>query len=47
LGIINDILDFSKREKGKLRIEREETDLREILDEVSNQFSYNLGDKKI
>ncbi len=39
LGIINDILDFSRIEAGKLELESEEFDLREMLEDVIELLS--------
>ncbi len=45
LGIIDDILDFSKIEAHKLRIERVETDLPKLLEEVCQLFSIRAEEK--
>ncbi len=45
LTIINDILDFSKIEAGKLSIEKKEFILGELLNYISNLFSFQIHGK--
>ena len=47
LGIINDILDFSKIEAGKLRLEKIETDMLELLENAIDIVKFNAGRKKL
>ncbi len=47
LGIINDIMDFSKNEAGKLELEEIDFDLRQIIDEVLDLFTEQIGRKNI
>jgi polar amino acid transport system substrate-binding protein/two-component system sensor histidine kinase EvgS len=45
LLLINDILDLSKIEAGKMRLQNNPTDLRELFDEVASVFSVSLEKK--
>jgi len=47
LALINDILDFSKIEAGKLRLERTDFDLREIVESVVELLSIRAQNKGI
>lgn len=47
LYLINDILDFNKIEAGKLEIERNAINLKEMLEHVTNTFSYKCKDQGI
>ena len=47
LGIINDILDFSKIEAGKLKIEKQEFDLHEIVDSVISLIEFQAEEKNL
>ncbi|MCB1747417.1 MAG: response regulator [Gammaproteobacteria bacterium] len=47
LGIINDILDFSKIEAGKLRMERVDFDLDEVLENLSNTIGMKAHEKNL
>ena len=47
LGIINDILDFSKIESGKLELEQQDFDLRQLLEESLELFSQPAHKKDI
>ncbi|MCP4344411.1 MAG: response regulator [Desulfobacterales bacterium] len=47
LGIINDILDFSKIEAGKLELETRRFQLRDVLNNLSDMFCNQAGDKGI
>ncbi len=47
LGIINDIMDFSKNEAGKLELEEIDFDLRQIVDEVLDLFTEQVGRKNL
>ncbi len=38
LSLINDLLDFSKIEAGKMELHEEDLDLKELLDELGEQF---------
>ncbi|MFH1217260.1 MAG: 7TM diverse intracellular signaling domain-containing protein [Pseudomonadota bacterium] len=46
LGIINEILDFSKIEAGKLRLEKTEFSLIREMENLSDMFSYKIGEKQ-
>ena len=45
MSVINDILDFSKIESGKMEIEHEDFDLRGIIEEVIDLFSFRAVQK--
>ncbi|MDP4094076.1 MAG: ATP-binding protein, partial [Bacillota bacterium] len=45
LNIINDVLDFSKIEAGKLKLEKVDFDLMELLDEIVKTHSIRANDK--
>ncbi|GIZ50002.1 hybrid sensor histidine kinase/response regulator [Noviherbaspirillum aridicola] len=45
LGIIDDILDFSKIEAGKMRVERVDFSLRDVLTNLANVTGQRAGDK--
>lgn len=47
LGIINDILDVSKIEAGRLEMESEPVNLKEICDNTINILEYNALEKKL
>ncbi|MBE9129233.1 MULTISPECIES: ATP-binding protein [unclassified Coleofasciculus] len=47
LGIINDILDLAKIEAGKLSVEMESVNLRELMDEVINLQAVPIQNKGI
>ena len=47
LGIINDILDFSKIEAGKMRLERVEISLEDVLTTISSMISPEAAKKGI
>jgi signal transduction histidine kinase/ligand-binding sensor domain-containing protein/CheY-like chemotaxis protein len=47
LSVINDILDFSKIESGKLDIEEEDFELRQIIEEVMDLFAQQAAKKNI
>jgi signal transduction histidine kinase/CheY-like chemotaxis protein/sugar lactone lactonase YvrE len=45
LGIIDDVLDFSKIESGKLALESVPFDLADVLDQVTDLFSWRAAEK--
>jgi signal transduction histidine kinase/ligand-binding sensor domain-containing protein/DNA-binding response OmpR family regulator len=45
LGIIDDVLDFSKIESGKLALESVAFDLADVLDQVTDLFSWRAAEK--
>jgi len=45
LGIINDILDFSRIEAGKLEVEEIPFELRHMIEDVANSFTYRAEQK--
>lgn len=47
LRIINDILDFSKIEVGKLTLNKENFNLKNILNEIENIVSVNVNEKNL
>ncbi len=47
LSVINDILDFSKIESGKLDIEEEDFELRQVIEEVMDLFAQQAAKKNI
>ncbi len=47
LVVINDILDFSKIQAGKLRIEKIDLSIKEVLDNAVALFAYRLDAKKL
>ncbi|MDX5297709.1 MAG: PAS domain S-box protein [Gammaproteobacteria bacterium] len=47
LGIINDVLDFSKIEAGKLELECIEFELEEVLERISDLFTFRAGEKGV
>lgn len=47
LTIINDILDLSKIEAGKLSIQPEATDLRQLIEQVLQTLSISINEKKV
>ncbi len=47
LGLINDILDFSKIEAGRIELERVPFRLRDILEEVTDNFRDKVAEKEI
>ncbi len=46
LTLINDLLDYSRLESGEVKIEREEFDIQEVIEEVQSSMSHLLGAKK-
>ncbi|MHA6529436.1 ATP-binding protein [Paenibacillus sp. BAC0078] len=47
LKILNDILDFSKMEAGKMQLESEKFDLREMLENIIDLFTPKAEEKKL
>ncbi|MBC7565891.1 MAG: response regulator [Pedobacter sp.] len=47
LGVINDILDYSKIESGKLDIEEEDFELRQVIEDVMDLFAQQAAKKNI
>ncbi len=47
LNIINDILDFSKIEAGKINIAPNETDLKELINSITESFKKTAIDKNL
>ena len=47
LNLINDILDFSKIEAGKLEIESYTFNIRELIDNLIDQFTIKANEKKL
>ncbi|SES90467.1 ATP-binding protein [Paenibacillus sp. NFR01] len=47
LQILNDILDFSKMEAGKMPLQSERVDLREMIDEIIELFTPRAEEKKL
>lgn len=47
LGLIDNLLDFSKIEAGKLSLKNEQTNLRELIIELTETLGPDLRDKKI
>ncbi|WP_019912229.1 ATP-binding protein [Paenibacillus sp. HW567] len=47
LKILNDILDFSKMEAGKMQLESERFDLREMLENIIDLFTPKAEEKKL
>lgn len=45
IAIINDILDLSKIEAGKLKVQKEPIDIRELADELQNIFYVKVQEK--
>lgn len=46
LGLVNEILDISKIESGKMMLDKEETDIDELLEEVHDMIRSSIRDKK-
>ena len=47
LGIINDVLDISKIEAGKMEVEQQQVDLRNVLGEVRNLLAIQCAEKNL
>ncbi len=47
LAVINDILDFSKIEAGKLKVEKEDFDLRDVLDSAIDLVAFRADSKNL
>ncbi len=47
LGILNDILDYSKIESGEIDIEREDFDLRQLIDDIIAVMRFRAAEKAI
>ena len=46
LGLVNEILDISKIESGKMMLDKEETDINELLEEVHDMIRGSVREKK-
>jgi len=46
LTLINDLLDYSRLESGEVKIEREEFEIQEVIEEVQSSMSPLLGAKR-
>lgn len=47
LGVVNDVLDYSKLQSGKLRIERKEFSIQELVEDTIELFSSAFRDRSI
>ena len=47
LGVVNNILDFSKIETGKLELENQKTDLRELSNQIIDMVRFDTEQKNI
>jgi PAS domain S-box-containing protein len=47
LRVINDVLDFSKMEAGMLSLEREPFDLRQVVEDVLDNFTVQAAEKQL
>jgi len=47
LSLINDILDLSKIEAGELAIQKESSDIRSVINNISNMFSPKVKEKNL
>jgi signal transduction histidine kinase/DNA-binding NarL/FixJ family response regulator len=47
MALLNDILDLSKIEAGKLELQYEQVDLRQLISEIQQIFSQKINEKKI
>ena len=47
LALINDVLEMSRIESGKMELEEEPVDLRQVLDELRTMFATQMEEKKL
>lgn len=47
MALINDVLDLSKIESGKLELEQQPIDIRQLLEDLGHLYSHQIEDKRL